>query len=152
FDVMLGCDFLEGGAIWKIEESGEIRLESSDITMLPTAVDKVILSIDIAENKLVDGLSAVSDDADERLAEQIVEGTGGLIGNSDADAADFFFLIVNVVGAEEEIIFAVALCDGRSPHGSVCPGDAIGIQDPAVLGPVDEIGRRECVEKDLLVV
>src|SRR5260370_40085418 len=108
--------------------------------MRPTAVNQIILLIHIAENKLVDRLSAVPNYADQRFPEQIVEGAAGLIGHSDADAANLLFLIVNVVGAEKEIIFAIALGDGRRPHGSVRPGEAIGIENPAGLGPVDQIG------------
>src|SRR6184192_1213967 len=120
--------------------------------MRPTAVDEVVLSILVAEYKWINRLSAVPDLVHERFAQQIMEGSARLIGHSHADAANLLVLIVNVIGAKEEVIFPVPLCYRRGPHGSVRPGYAIGIQNSAVLGPVNQIRRGEGVKEYLLVV
>src|SRR5215831_4510725 len=68
-DIVFGSDFLESRAVWKIEESCEIRLEPRDIAVRPTAVNEVVLFIHVAEYELIDRLSSIPNDADQGLAE-----------------------------------------------------------------------------------
>src|SRR6267154_943901 len=117
--------------------------------MRPTAVDQVVLSIFVAEHKLINRLSAISDLADQRFSQQIMERSARLIGHSDTDASNLLILVVNVVGPKEEIVFPVPLGYRRRPHGSVCPTHAVGIQNSAVFGPVNQVRRGEGVKKYL---
>src|SRR5436309_1502176 len=61
FDIVLGRDLLEGASVWKIQEPREVRFQPHNIAVRPTAVDEVILSILIAKNKWINGLSAIAD-------------------------------------------------------------------------------------------
>ena len=44
------------------------------------------------------------------------------------------------------------LHNGRRPHRTPGPRHRVGVQNAAVLRPVHQIGRRKCVQKNLLVI
>src|ERR1043165_9446669 len=85
------------------------------------------------------------------MAEVVREGTVWRAGACHADTA-LLLIILDVVGAEEEIVPAVLLDDRWRPHRPTRPFHARGVDDAWMLIPGDQIGRREGVEKDLLVV
>src|SRR5581483_266379 len=107
--------------------------------MAPTTVDQVVLPILVAEGKLIDWLRPISDFVNQRFAQQIVEGAFGMIGDGDADAANLLFLIMNVVGAKEEIVLSVSFGDRRGPHRAASPGHLIGAKNVVVLGPMNQV-------------
>src|ERR1041385_5150234 len=136
---MFGRDFLERRAVWKIEQPRKIRLEPCNIAMRPTAVDQIILSINVAKHELVNRWRAIPNDANDRLPQQIMERPAGMIGDRHTDATDIFFLIMNIIRAKEEVIFSAPLCYCRRPHGPMRPGHTIRVQNSAVLRPIDEV-------------
>ena len=75
------------------------------------------------EDELIDGLCTIHDVADERMAERILVRAFGLVGRGYAYAAHF--ALMDVVGTEKEVIFAVGSHDGRRPQGASQPTDAV---------------------------
>ena len=117
--------------------------------MSPAAIDEVIRSVVVMEDKLINRLRAVDDFVDKRLAEQVAIGSFRLIGDGDANAPHFAF--VDVVRAKEEVVFSVLLNDGRRPHSASRPFDLVVRENSLVLRPGNEIGGGEAIEISLLV-
>src|SRR3546814_15016302 len=86
--------------------------------MPPTAIIEIELPVIVAKDELVDRLRAVVEARDQRLADRILERPGGTVRHRNADAAGLAILL-DVVGAEEEIIFAVLLDRRRRPHRKI---------------------------------
>src|SRR3546814_1423800 len=94
----------------------------------------------VAKDKLVDRLRAIVEGIDQRLADGVLERPLGTVADRDADAAELVVRL-DVVGAEEEIIFAVLFDRRRRPPRIGGPGDILDVERMAVLRPVDEGGR-----------
>ena len=99
-----------------------------------------MLPIVVAKDELVDRLRTIVEGIDQRLADGVLERPLGTVADRDADAAELVVRL-DVVGAEEEIIFAVLLDRRRRPYGIGGPGDILDVERMAVLRPVDEVGR-----------
>src|SRR3546814_10413213 len=110
--------------------------------MPPTAIIEIELPVIVAKDELVDRLRAVVDARDQRLADRILERPGGTVRHRNADAAGLAILLA-VVGAVEEIIFAVLLDRRRRPHRIGRPEAVLDVEPLLAFGPVDEHGRGE---------
>ena len=114
--------------------------------MSPATVIHIVLSIFFID-VLVDGLCSVYDVVDERFAQQVLVGAFGTVCNGYADTA--YFAFVYVVGAEEQVIFAVFIEGCRGPHTLFGPFDLGGIDDTRMLFPVYQVfggeGIQECI-------
>src|SRR3546814_16291134 len=107
-------------------------------TLFPyTTLFRAELPVIVAKDELVDRLRAVVEARDQRLADRILERPGGTVRHRNADAAGLAILL-DVVGAEEEIIFAVLLDRRRRPHRIGRPGDVRDVEHMLVFGPVDQ--------------
>ena len=105
----------------------------------------------VAENELVDGLRAVDDAVDQRFAQRVFVRAARTVSHGDADAA-VFVVVLDVVAAEEEVIFALVFEYRRRPHGIFYPFHGVGGEDFRMFGPVHEVLRREGVHVGLDVV
>ncbi len=83
------------------------------------------------------------------MAQGIAKRPAGRVGDGHADAAQLV-VVLDVVGAEEEVVLAVGVYGRRRPDGIGRPRDVLHIQHVLVLGPVDDVGRGEGVEEGLL--
>ena len=108
--------------------------------MIPAAIIEIMLSIIVAEDELVDRLRAIVEGVHQRLADRILERPFGAVADRDTDTATLVVRL-DVVRAEEEIIFAVLLDRRWRPHGIGRPGDILDVERVAVLRPVDQVGR-----------
>lgn len=59
----------------------------------------MINTVPVPENELTDGLRFVVNLTHEPFAEVIAEWPGRVVGDCHANAAHFFFVVVNVVGS-----------------------------------------------------
>jgi hypothetical protein len=89
------------------------------------------------------GVDSMSETAEHVAAEYRV--------SRQADAAALI-VVLNVVRAEEKVIPSALADDGWRPDGAPRPHDIGGVEDARVLGPGHEVGGRERVEEQLLVV
>src|SRR6185437_9822897 len=91
----------------------------------------------------IDGLRAMWVVANERPADGISEGTGGGIGDSNAEPGA-------IARGEVEVVAAIFLSAGGGPGGVVGgPGNVFEIEDDAFVSPVGEIGRGPAVKRGL---
>ena len=118
--------------------------------MPPPSVEHVVLPVVVAEDELVDGLRPVDYLVYEGLAQGILVGAFGTVAYRPAYAA--YLTLVYVVAAEEEVVPAVRLDDGRCPQGLFQPWDVLLFQYALVLLPVDEVLAGEGVQVQLLLV
>ena len=61
-------------------------------------------------------------------------------------------IALNVVGGEEQVVFAVRLDNGRRPDGISYPFYILDVQYVRVLGPGHQIFGRKGIDKGLLQV
>ncbi len=97
------------------------------------------------------GCAPLTNLADQRLADRVDVRALRPVGDRDADASGLG-VALDVVGAEVQVVPAVALHGRGSPDGLVRPRDVRGGQHVRVLGPVDEVGGGEGVQVRLLLV
>src|SRR3546814_8098496 len=95
--------------------------------MLPAAIIEIMLPVVVAEDELVDRLRAIVEGAHQRLADRVLERPLGPVADRDADAAGLVVRL-DVVGTEEEIIFAVLLDRRRRPHRIGGPSDILDVR------------------------
>ena len=107
--------------------------------MTPASVNDVILSVFIAKNKLVDRLCSIMKLIDLWFADMIFIRPLRLVCHCHTDTSALV-IVLNIVGAEEKKIFLSLLNNGRRPHGTVRPANAMRIENAFVFFPVDEIG------------
>src|SRR3546814_8934622 len=110
--------------------------------MLPAAIIEIMLPVVVAEDELVDRLRAIVEGAHQRLADRVLERPLGPVADRDADAAGLVVRL-DVVGTEEEIIFAVLLDRRRRPHRIGGPSDILDVERVLMLRPVDEVRSEE---------
>ena len=119
--------------------------------MPPAAVVHVVFFlILVVENKLVDGLSAVHNVTNQRMAERIDVWAFGTVGHSDTDAANL--ALMYVVCTKKQIILAVRRQYGRCPKCTSQPRNVFLLENALMLRPVDKVARGKCIEVQLLVV
>src|SRR5687767_2613206 len=119
--------------------------------MTPPAVDQIHGAVGIFEDERVDRLSTVVELVYERPLQVILERALGLTCSRETDAAALI-VVLYVVRAEKEVIPAAPAKDRWRPDGAPRPHDIGGVEHARVLGPRDEVGGRERVEEQLLVV
>ena len=113
------------------------------------------LAIVVDEDVLVNGLSTVVEVSDEGRTDGINVGALGLICHSDADTADQTLrdlVLEDIVGTKVQVVLAIAGDGGGSPHGLVRPFHVVGGEDVGMLGPVDQVRRREGIHVSLLLI
>src|SRR3546814_18104644 len=86
----------------------------------------------VAKDKLVDRLRAIVEGIDQRLADGVLERPLGTVADRDADAAELVVRL-DVVGAEEEIIFADLFDRRRRPPRIGGPSYLLDVDPMAVL-------------------
>ncbi len=116
--------------------------------MLPAAIIHVILTVIVAENHLVDRLSAIVDIADQRMAECILERAIRTIGNRHTDTAQFAGM--DIISAKEEIILTVLFDGGWRPQRIGRPAHIPDIEHMFMFLPVNQVIRGEGIHVGLL--
>ena len=151
FDVVFRRYGLVRLAVVERHDAQQVVRQFDHVAMVPAAVIHVMRTVVVAENELVDGLCAVDDAVDQRFAQRILVRAARTVGHGDADAA-VFVVVLDVVAAEEEVVFAFVFEYRRRPHGVLHPFHGVGGEDFRMFGPVHEVLRREGVHVGLDVV
>ena len=128
----------------------EVLAKLANVTMAPTAIEHIILTVIIAEYKLVYRLCPVYNLIDKGLSQSINIGSLGLIRYSHTNTANFAF--VHIVSAKEKVELIIGLYDSRGPQCHVQPGDVLLLQNVLVLGPVHQIRTAESIKVQLLFI
>jgi len=148
--ILAGRNLVELLSVLPRNDGKEVGTQTADVAVSPAAVKHIELSVVVAEDELVDGLCAIDNLINKRLAECILIRAFGLVADGNADAAHLAF--VNIIAAEEEVELIVCLDDGRCPERTTEPRNVCLRNDILVLCPVDEVFAGESVEVQLLVV
>ena len=105
----------------------------------------------VAEYKRIDRLRTVVKLVDQGLCEIVLERAFGTARSGDTDASQPL-VILNIVGAEEQVIPAVLLYHRRRPQCALGPAHVVHIQNTRVLLPGHQVFRGKRIHEDLFAV